>query len=121
MIALAVALSEHGLNIRFYSDNDSEPNLIEVESYKIANQIGVEISNSISINKLISQMTPHSIPIVLYNTDENNGHITPLIGVEKELLYLPYSDDGKMFKKEFIKRWDEEGILKQCIVAEHIS
>ena len=117
MIALAVALREHGLNIKFYSDNDPEPNPIEIESYKIAEQTGVEINNSISIGALISQTTPHSIPIVLYNTDENEGHISPLIGYENKEVLLPYSETEKMNRKEFIKRWSEKGILRQCIVA----
>lgn len=117
MISLAVALREHGLNIKFFSDNDPNPNPIEKLCYKIANPIGVQLNTSISIDALISQINPDSIPIVLYNTDENEGHITPLIGTEKNIIFLPYSHEEKMTKQEFIERWSEYGILKQCIVA----
>jgi len=117
MIALAVALREHGLDVKFFSDIDSNPNAIERLCYKTADQIGVEINNSISEKSLISQINSISVPIVLYNTDENEGHISPLIGYENKKVLLPYSETGKMNIKEFVGRWNEKEILKQCIVA----
>ena len=116
-IGLAVALREHGLSVRYFSEPDPNPKAIEKQCYRIAEKIGVQVNHAISLESLLAQIGEHSIPIVSYNTAENNGHLTPLLGAENGMVVLPYSDKGFMPKHEFLRRWSEPEIFRQCIVA----
>ena len=116
-IALAVALREQGLSVKFFSELDPKPNAIEKRCYSVAQKIGVEINNVISLEFLLGQISTNQIGVVLYNTDNDYGHLTPLLGEKEDKIILPYSDDKLMPKQEFLRRWSEPEILKQCLVA----
>jgi hypothetical protein len=116
-IALAVALREHGLSVRYFSEPDPNPKTIEQQCYRIAGQIGVQLNRAISLKSLLAQAGKNSIPVVSYNTAENDGHLTPLLGVKNARIILPYTDDGVMLKREFLRRWSEPEIFRQCVVA----
>lgn len=116
-IALAVALREHGLSVSYFSEADPEPNLIEQRCYRIAGEIGIQVEGAISLGSLLAQINRHSIPVVLYNTSQDSGHLTPLLGVEHGKVVLPYSDERLMVRREFLRRWGESEIFRQCVVA----
>ena len=116
-IALAIALCEQGLSVKFFSEPDLKPNAIEKRCYVVAQKIGVEVNNAISLEALLKQISPNQIAIVLYNTDSNYAHLTPLLGEKKDEIILPYADYGLMPKQEFLKRWNESEILKQCLLV----
>jgi hypothetical protein len=118
-IALAVALRERGLSVRYFSEPDPNPNAIEKRCYRIAEKVGVQINGAISLEALLAQIGANCIPVVSYNTAENNGHLTPLLGTENGKVILPYSDKGLMPKREFLSRWGEPEIFRQCVVAYH--
>jgi hypothetical protein len=117
MIALAVALREFGLTVSFYSAHDPNPNLIERRCFSIAERMGINIERAIDLNLLLKKISPCHIPVVLFNTPEDNGHISPLLGVERQSLILPYSEEEQIPKTVFLKRWNEPEIYKQCLVA----
>jgi hypothetical protein len=117
LIALAVALRKFGLTVSFYSERDPNPTLIERRCLLIAEQTGIHIERAISLNMLLDKISPRHIPVVLYNTPEGNGHISPLLGVEGRSLMLPYAEEELMPKRVFLKRWNEPEIYKQCLVA----
>jgi hypothetical protein len=117
LIALAVALREFGLTVSFYSELDPNPTFIERRCLLIAERAGVRIDRAIGLNSLLGKISPRHIPVVLYNTPEDNGHISPLLGINSRNLALPYTEDELMPKREFLKRWSEPGIFRQCLVA----
>src|SRR5215204_4373283 len=49
-IALAVALREHGLTVKFFSEPDPNPNAIEKSCYRLAEKLGVQIYRAISLS-----------------------------------------------------------------------
>lgn len=116
-IALAVALKKHGLNVTFFSDTDPKPHLIENQSYRIAKNIGVNIQPAIRLELLLESININKIAAVLYNTAENYGHLTPLLGINGNNLILPYSDEGFMLKQEFLVRWNEPEIYRQSLIV----
>ena len=116
-IALAVAFREHGLSISYFSEPDSHPNPIEKRCYRIAEKLGVQMNGPTSLKVLLAQVSSGRVPVVLYNTSENNGHLTPVLGIQNGNLILPYSDEGFMPRREFLRRWSEPEIFKQCVVA----
>jgi hypothetical protein len=116
-IALAIALREHGLSVKYFSKPDPNPNAIEKRCYRNAEKVGVQINAAVSLESLLAQITANCIPIVSYNTAENSGHLTPLLGAENGKVILPYSDEGSMPKREFLSRWSAPEIFRQCIVA----
>ena len=118
-IALAVALREFGLSVSFYSDFDPNPNRIERRCLCIAERLGVHVKRSIGLKSLLARINSRSIPVVLYNTPEGNGHLSPLLGVENGCVALPYSDEVMMPKRVFLRRWSEPGVLRQCLIASY--
>lgn len=117
LIALAVALREFGMTVSFYSERDPNPNFIERRCLLIAEQVGIRIECAIGLNSLLDIISSRHIPVVLYNTPEGNGHISPLLGVDGQSLMLPYAEEELMPKRVFLKRWSEPEIYMQCLVA----
>ena|SRR5580693_4804335 len=117
MIALAVALGEAGLSVSQYSDHDPDPHLIERRCYKAASRLGIRVAPTKGLNALLTQIGSGSIAVVFYLAAEGNGHISPLLGVEGPNLVLPYSNGGLLPRREFVKRWNEPGIFRQCLVV----
>ena len=110
-------MRRHGLTVSFFSEPDPKPNAIEKRYYRIAEEIGVDVKSSISLESLLAQVSARNIAVVLYNTPEGNGHLTPLLGVDGNNLILPFSDEGSMPKQEFLARWSEPEIYRQSLVV----
>lgn len=116
-ISLAVALREHGLSVTFYGEPDPQPKLIEQRCYRSAENIGVRIEPAIALDMLLAQVSQNHVPIISYNTDEDNGHLSPILGVENDKVILPYSDEGMMSKAELCNRWSAPEIFRQCLIV----
>ena len=116
-ISLAVALRRHCLKVSFFSETDPNPNAIEKHCFRVAEEIEVDVQPAISLDLLLSKVSPRSVVVVLYNTPEDNGHLTPLLGVDGNNLILPFSDEGFMSKQEFLVRWSEPEIYRQSLAV----
>lgn len=119
-IALAVALKEYGLTVTYYADPDPDPHAIERQSRRKAEQMGLPLKGAIELEQVLGLLTPQTIPVVLYETEEGNGHISPLTGCTDGYVYLPYAEMDerqKMSKEEFVRRWAAPEILGTCVMV----
>ena len=116
-IALAVALREHGLKVNFRTEEDSAPMPVERRLYRTAEKLGVVMGKALQVDELLHRIRHGEIAIVCFNTDAGDGHFSPLIGVKRRHLVLPYTDRGEMDVDEFERRWAAPGICRQCVFA----
>jgi hypothetical protein len=116
-IALALALRDRGLTVVFHSEPDPAPKPIERICYARARAVGLPVKPAIGVLALVHQMDRQHVGIVFYNTSDDIGHFSPLLGLRSGNLRLPYSRAGSMSVREFSKRWREGGILRQCIIV----
>jgi hypothetical protein len=116
-IALALALREHGLSVSFHTEEDPDPMPIERRLYKTAERSGVVIGKALQVKELLDRIRSGEVAIVCFETDAGEGHFSPLIGVKRRKLVLPYTDQGKMDIEEFERRWTAPGICRQCVFA----
>ena len=116
-IALAVALRRHGLKVSFFSEPDSKPDTIEKRCFRVAKKIGIDVEPAINLDSLLAKLDSRSLAVVFYKTPEGSGHLTPLLGIDGENLILPVSDEGFMSKQEFLIRWSEPEMFRQCLIV----
>lgn len=119
-IALAVALREHGLGVMFYSEPDPEMHFIEQECYRCAAELGIFRNDPPELNTLLAKVNSGCIPIIFYNTEDDVGHFSPIVGTDGDQVLMPYTDERTMLKAELQQRWSAPGILRQCILV-HVS
>jgi hypothetical protein len=115
-IAMAVALRESGLQVEFHTDRDADPRPIERQLYTRAKQLNIQVCDPLTIEQLAARIRGRTIAIVYYDTDEHNGHFSPLIAFRNSRLILPYSDCGSMQIAEFEAKWSAPKICRQCII-----
>jgi hypothetical protein len=116
-VTLAAGLKAHGLSVAFHSDRDTDIGGFEKRCYGYANRLGVSPQPSVDVSYLLRERRRGRIPIVLFNTPEDNGHFSPLLGRRARMLQLPLAEKGEMSEAEFLIRWSEVGILKQCVIV----
>lgn len=124
-IALASSLSEK-IKVDVYSSYgnsiyDIEKKLGEYEkplAGEIKKKSNIDFHPSLTLDELINKIDNSSIPILQFcrNGDENNGHSSPLIGVNIDifLLFPVWDADGEINvnKEEFESKWWLE---KSCV------
>jgi hypothetical protein len=116
-IALAIALRELGLKVSFHSEEDPDPMPLERRLYRTAERLGVVMGKALQVDELLNRIRHGEIAIVFFDTDAGGGHFSPLIGVKRQRLVLPYTDVGEMDAEEFERRWTAPGICRQCVFA----
>lgn len=116
-VALAAGLKGFGLDVAFYTNPDSQIGSFESRCYVRARKVGVIAQPAMNLSTLLKERRRGKIPIVLFNTDSDVGHFSPLLGRRRGNLLLPLAENGEMNVDEFLSRWSEEGILRQCIVV----
>jgi hypothetical protein len=116
-VALATALKEHGLGVSFHSDPDERIGGFERRCYAKARRVGIVAKPALELPALITARKRGAIPIVFYNTESNNGHFSPLLGARNGYLRLPLAESGKMTESDFVSRWSEPEVLRQCVIA----
>lgn len=117
MIGLAVCFRKHGLNVEFVSEPDPFKTSVEKRFYTQAEKIGVEFRDAIGVDILLAELTRGRIPIVLYDTSNGEGHITPVLGAENSKLIVPYTDEGTIGLRDFLKGWKTPKILRQALLV----
>ena len=117
-VSLAAALTEMGLAVDFHSDPDPEIGGFERRCYGRAHRLGVVARPALTVEQLLDKGRRGHLPIVLFNTDADMGHFSPLLGEKDGNLQLPLADQGSMSRDEFLMRWSAPGILRQCVIVE---
>jgi hypothetical protein len=84
--------------------------------YTRAKQLDIQVCDPLTIVRLAARIRDRTIAIVYYETDEHNGHFSPLIAFRNCRLILPYSDRGSMRIAEFEAKWSAPKICRQCII-----
>jgi len=120
-IGLASALAEHGLAVEFYSQPDPRPKPIERRLYSRARRLGVAVRPATSLERLLSAIDRDHVPIVFYNTPDDVGHFSALLGSRRGRLLLPNTSTGSVSVDEFYRGWRQPGILRQAIICERPS
>ena len=116
-VSLAACLKENGLSVSFHTDPDDSIGGFEAKGYARARALGLFPEPVLELSALLSQRRRGRIPIVLFNTDSNLGHFSPLLGSRRGLLKLPLADNELMPIEEFLVRWSAPEILRQCVIA----
>ena len=116
-VGLAAGLKEHGLRVSFHSDPDIEIGWFERRCYARAYHLGILAAPALDLPNVLRERTRGRIPIVFFNTPSDVGHFSPLLGIRNGELRLPLADGGKMSEDDFLKRWTEPKILRQCVIT----
>jgi hypothetical protein len=116
-IGLAIALREHGLRVTFHTDKDPAPMPIERRLYKTASKLGIVVEDALKVSEILDRVRCGEVAIVSFDTDDGDGHFSPLIGAKGRRLVLPYTENGIMDVEEFESRWTAPAICRQCILA----
>ena len=116
-IGLATALAEHGLSVQFHTQRDPQPTPLERRLYRRAHQLGISICPAMTLTRLAATVKCGSIPVVFWNTPDDVGHFSPLLGVRRGRVLLPNTMSGSTSVAEFEYGWRQPGIMKQAIVV----
>jgi hypothetical protein len=116
-VGLAVALSEHGLDVTFHTEPDLAMKGLERRFYQRARDLQIPVLPPVSLRELVAHTAAGHIPIVLHETTRGQAHFSPLLGQRRGRLLLPHSDGGSMSRGQFIKRWRAPEILQQCVIV----
>lgn len=116
-VGMAAGLKEQGLQVSFYSDPDTHIGGFEKRCYARAHRAGVLSAPALDLPTIFRERKRGRIPIVFFNTPSNVGHFSPLLGIQDGDLRLPLADGGKMSEADFLERWAEPEILRQCVIT----
>jgi hypothetical protein len=115
-IGIAVALAEMGLRVTFYSDPDPDVQPSERPLYGRAQRLGVVIEPAIGVQSLASAVRDGGIPVVFYR-QRGGGHFSPMLGVERGHVLLPYGLDEKISLTTFRRAWKQPGFCRQALIV----
>ncbi len=109
--------AEVGGFVNFHTEDDPAPMPIERRLYKPAERSGVVMGEAHEVDELLHRIRQREVVIVSFDTVAQFGHFSPLIGVKRQRLVLPYTDVGEMDAEEFERRWTAPRICRQCVFA----
>jgi hypothetical protein len=116
-VGLAAGLKMHGLAVSFHSDPDIHVGGFERRCYAHARRLGIFPKSALSLEGVLHERRCGRIPILFFNTASNVGHFSPLLGVRNGVLRLPLADGKKIPESDFLDRWSEPDILRQCVIV----
>jgi hypothetical protein len=116
-IGLAAGLKSYGLRVSFYTDPDFQIGGFERRCYAHAARMGLCPQPALELSAILEAQRAGAVPIVLFNSESNVGHFSPLLGVHKRVLNLPLAEGERMRMARFLERWSEPDILRQCVIA----
>lgn len=116
-VGLAAGLKEHGLQVSFHSDPDPHVGGFEKLCYARASRVGVLVEPALGLSGILWELRRGRIPIAFFNTPSDIGHFSPLLGIKNGKLRLPLAEGGKMSEGDFLNRWSEPEILRQCVIV----
>ena len=116
-VGLATCLKMHGLQVSFHTDPDPQIGPFEKRCYGRAARLGILPHPALELSALSLALRRGCIPIVLFNSESDVGHFSPLLGIRRGSAILPLADEEKMPMNRFLARWSEPGIQRQCVIA----
>ena len=116
-VDIAASLKEHGLAVSFHSEPDNDIRRYESRGYARARRLGISVKPALSLPELLRERRAGKIPIVLFNTEFDSGHFSPLLSRRNGMLSLSYSKHGSMPTDEFLAAWTAPRILRQCVIV----
>jgi hypothetical protein len=116
-VCLTTCLKEHGLRVSFHSDPDDNIGGFEMRGYARGRRLGLIAELAIELPDLLRERKRGRVPIVLFNTDSDIAHFSPLLGIRRNVIELPLAENGSMPVEEFLARWSAPEILRQCVIA----
>jgi hypothetical protein len=116
-VCLATCLKEHGLQVSFHSDPDTNIGEFERRGYTHAHRLGLIVGPALDLPILLRARKRGHIPIVFFNTSSDVGHFSPLLALRHGVLRLPMAEGGTMPLSEFLAGWSAPGILRQSVIA----
>lgn len=117
-VALAGCLKLHGLRVAFHTDPDPQIGPFEKRCYARAARLGILPRPAIELSAVARALRRGCMPIVLFNSETDVGHFSPLLAIRRGSVILPLADEEKVPMNRFLARWSEPGIQRQCVIAE---
>lgn len=118
-IGLAVALADIGLTVTFYSDPDPDPSLVEREFYSQARRLALDLRPGAGLPDLDAAMASalheRGVGIILYETEGEDAHFTPFLGLCDDEIVAPNEGDGLLIDDVELRR-AAKGILRQALI-----
>lgn len=111
-VCMTAAFGEFGLSASLCTDFDDCPKEIEQSCYP-----KIQVQSAVSVEELLKAIHGGSSVIVSYLEDGDDGHFSPLSGLDNGELVLPYSKRGRIAVPEFERRWQADEIRRQAIVV----
>jgi hypothetical protein len=115
-IGMAVGLSELGLTVAMHTDPDPAPNATERKLYATARRLGIPIRPAVPLAFLLDHLSPQCIPLVFYDETGGDGHFSPLFGVRRGSVDLPYAN-SQVSPRTFARRWRAAGVYRQSLLT----
>lgn len=120
-IGIANALARAGLCVSFHTDPDPKTHPHERRMYRLARQVGITPKPALTLHELQTATADGAVPIVLYDTPSGSGHFSPMLGVHKGLVLLPFHDTpDAMSVAKFRRVWTAPGVCRQVVVAQRL-
>lgn len=117
-IALAVALQKLGVDVTFYTDEDLNQHITEVESYQEAEQLGVVVQQpACSYEKIQNAVETNHFVIVYYDTLEGVGNHSLVYSIDDHEVNF-FDSFEPMSKEVFEQQRQVEGICRQVIIVD---
>jgi len=118
-IGLAVGLRELGLYTVFCTDPDPNPTRREGRLYDRAARLAIPVKSAVDLSKLRELLKENAI-IAAFDGTAGVGHFSPLTGVGRGKVILPYTERGFLPLKEFDEAWSAPGQARQCVLARRL-
>ncbi len=116
-VGLATGLKKHGLIVSFHSDPDNHVGGFERRCYAHARRLGIVAEPALELDAVLHERRRGRLPIVCFNTPSDVGHFSPLLGIRNGALRLPLADGGEIPEGDFLLRWSEPDIFRQCVIV----
>jgi len=116
-ITLAVALKKLGVDVVFYTDEDIEQHITEIESYEEAKSLNISIQAALSYQEIKDQVENGRFVIVYYDTLDGVGNHSLVYSIDdKEICF--FDSFEPMSAEVFEQQRQVEGICRQVIVID---
>jgi hypothetical protein len=115
-IALALAMQEFGLSVRYHTEPDPDIQPLESSCYKLARRRGIQVNGAIDVTAL--RLAVKRGPVIVYMpATDGEPHFSPLVGFRRGKALLAYTNDKRLPIDEFDRRWSSPGYCRQCILT----
>jgi hypothetical protein len=115
-IALALALHQFGLRVRFHTDPDPNIQPLEARCYAWAERRGIPVEPALELEELRCLVRRGPAIVYLAGT-EGEAHFSRLVGFRRGQALLPNTDEGRLSVPEFERRWHASGYPRQCMLV----